>query len=242
MQALKKAFNNVLGLFQSTLFNVIMMFVLTGSITVIAYNRVKSDIPATYPDITPLIQGEFLFSAERVIIQVSDTLPTGRMLVFAYDENGNQWSILKPVYENEITITRDEETDFKVFISPAGNIENHEFLKGKENSKRETNFYRLLVHAKERGYKYGVQECLYPMEQRCVDVCPVRDRELITFHVFEDGRIGPKIDVWGCPRTGLCIHYCPQGIIRNVTERILEEGRATIPQPKNAAKNVEENQ
>jgi len=218
------------------------MFVLTGSITVIAYNRVKSDIPATYPDLKPLIQGQFLFFSDRIGVHVSDTPLTGRMLVFAYDEKGNQWSILKPIHENEITITRDDEADFKVYISPGGNIQTHEFLKGKEDTEESADFYRLLLDAKAMGYQYGVQECFYPMEERCADVCPVEDRDLITFHVLEDGRIGPKIDVWGCPRTGLCIHYCPQGIIRNVAERIIEEGKATIRHPAVGDEDDAENQ
>lgn len=237
MKALKNAFDKALGLFQSTLFNVIMMFVLTGSITLIAYNRVKSDIPATYPDLKPLIQEEFIFSSDRIDVHVSDTPLTGRILVFAYDEKGNQWSILKPIHENKITITRDDEADFKVLIAPGGDIQSHEFLKGKEDTEEAANFYRLLVEAKAMGHKHGVQECFFPMEQRCADVCPVDDRDLITFHVLEDGRIAPKIDVWGCPRTGLCIHYCPQGIIRNVAERIIEEGEAATSLPKDGAKN-----
>lgn len=228
MKALQKALNAVLGLFQSTFFNVVMLFVLTGSITVIAYNRVTSEIPATYPDVKPLIQGQFQFMPDRITVHVSETPLTGRLLVFAYDEQGNQWTILKPVYNNVITVTSDEEADFKVYVSSEGDIQDHEFLKGKDETEKGTNFYRLLLDARTNGYKYGVQECFYPLEERCADVCPVRDRVLITFHVLEDGRIGPKIDVEGCPRTGLCIHYCPQGIIRNVAERILEEGDATF--------------
>jgi len=225
MEVFKKAANKILSLFQSTAFNVVVLFLLTISITIISYGRVKPEIPATYPEIIPHLKGEFRFAGDQVSIRVSDTLLSRRMLVFAYDEEGNQFLIAKPIYEKTITITKDDEADFKVFISAGGNIEGHEVLKGEGDSQPQTNFYRLLLDAQEKGYKYGVQECFYPMEQRCADVCPVKDTSLFTFHVFEDGRIGPTIETWRCPRSGICIHYCPQGIIRNVAERIIKEGK-----------------
>jgi NAD-dependent dihydropyrimidine dehydrogenase PreA subunit len=231
MKFFKKMFNKILSLFQSTVFNVIVLFLLTISITVISYTRVKSDIPATYPDIIPHIKGEFQFAPVQVNIRVSDTPITRRLLVFAYDEKGNQFLIVKPVYANTITVTQDDEADFKVFISTEGNIEGYQLVKGKGNSQARINFYRLLLTAQERGYHYGIQECFYPMEEKCVDVCPVKDMSLITFRVFEDGRIGPTIDTWRCPRSGLCIHYCPMGIIRNVAERIIKEGKEGNPHP-----------
>lgn len=242
MNFLNRIFSKIFSLFQSTVFNVVVLFLLTTSITLISYNRVKSDIPATYPDIIPHIRGEFQFAAPQVNIRISDTPITRRMLVFAYDEKGTQFLIVKPAYENIITITPDDEADFKVFVSAAGNIEGYEDLKGKRNSQARINFYRLLLNAKEKGYKHGVQECFYPMEQRCVDVCPVKDTSLFTFQVFEDGRIGPTIDTWRCPRSGLCIHYCPQGIIRNVAERIIKEGKEGNPHPTDGDGVSEKNQ
>ena len=225
MKVLNQIFNKIFSLFQNTAFNVVVLFLLTISITLISYNRVKSDIPATYPDIIPHIKGEFQFAPAQVTIRVSDTPITRRLLVFAYDEKGNQFLIVKPVYEKTITINGEDEADFKVFISAEGNIAGYEALKGKGDAQPRFNFYRLLLTARGKGYHYGVQECFYPMEERCVDVCPVKDTSLITFHVFEDGRIGPTIDTWRCPRSGLCIHYCPQGIIRNVAERLIKEGK-----------------
>lgn len=225
MEFLNQMVRKLVSLFQSTLVNVIVLFLLTISITLMSYYRVQSDIAATYPDIMPHIRGEFHFAPGEVTIRVSDTPITGRMLVFAYDETGNQFLIIKPVYENTITIREKDEVDFKVFISGAGTITGHEFLKGTGASHARINFYRLLLTAQEKGYKYGIQECLYPLEQKCVDVCPVTDMSLFTFHVFDDGRIGPTIDTWRCPRSGLCVHYCPQGIIKNVAERIIKHGQ-----------------
>jgi len=200
---------------------VVVLLALTLSITVIAYEKRVPQIPATYPSIAPPTDASFFFRENTIAIRLSTTTVPSRILVFAYDRSGCQYSIFKPVYENTVTINHLDQADFRVRISSQGTVEGNEFLRTKPGEKGAVNFFRLLLAAKEHGFKYGIQECLYPMEQQCVNVCPVTERKLITFSALEDGRIVPKIDVWGCPRTGRCIYYCPQGIIRRVEEKIL---------------------
>jgi ferredoxin len=60
-----------------------------------------------------------------------------------------------------------------------------------------------------------VQECLYPICTRCLDICPVISQGVILMPVAEDGRIYPVINLSKCPRCGKCFEVCKPGIIRN---------------------------
>jgi hypothetical protein len=167
----------------------------------------------TFPVVKPMTQGEFHFYPDRVEIKLAeDPLPVKRIVVFAYDAQEREVCILKPVYDQTVVLTRDNYPDYRVRFRN-GNVDGYDLLQGHGGIGEKMNFVAILNEAKESGRRYGVQECLYPICTRCMDVCPVIKQGVIKMKVDEDGAFYPAIHLAGCPRSGKCMEACKQRII-----------------------------
>lgn len=166
----------------------------------------------TYPVIKPLAKGSFAFYPDRAEIRISGApLPVKRIAVFAYDEKGRQVCVLKPVYDGLVVVTARDMPDFRVRFRN-GKEDGYEMLSG-GRLQNQTGFLEILTRSRDSGRRYGVQECLYPVCQRCLEVCVVRKSFVLEMAVESDGTLYPVFKSEGCPRCGKCIAACSQRVI-----------------------------
>ena len=190
----------------------LLVLVATGLAYVLQASS-STKFEGTYPMVKPMVQGAFNFYPDRVEIKLAeDPLPVNRIAVFAYDSQDRQICILKPVYDRTVVLTRDNYPDYRVHFRNA-KVDGYDLLQGHVGFQEKMNFVDILNEAKESGRRYGVQECLYPICTRCLDVCVVRKFFVLDMVVAVDGTIYPIFRNAGCPRCGKCMKACKQGVI-----------------------------
>ncbi len=196
---------------------IMILLVLLATGTVLVFGKgdnAKNE--GVYPVIRKPVQGDFVFKKDRVDIALShEPLETKQVVIFAYDEQGHQVGLVKPVYERKVTIRSVDVHNYRVFFR-GGKVSAYEINRG--NRKQCVPFIDILLQARESGRRFGVQECLYPVCTRCMDVCMVDTYSVIEMKTLEDGAIFPVFHNEGCPRCGKCIVACKQKVICNSRE------------------------
>jgi formate hydrogenlyase subunit 6/NADH:ubiquinone oxidoreductase subunit I len=74
-----------------------------------------------------------------------------------------------------------------------------------------TNFLTLIRTARANGLRFGVQQCMYPVCTRCLEVCPVISKGVIQMNQAKNGAIVPSVIYGNCPRSGKCFTVCTLG-------------------------------
>lgn len=188
----------------------------------------------TYPEVVPPIAAKFNFLDDEIRIILSRDPAHPRIVVFAYDEQGRQVAMLKPIHNRRISIGRGELADYRVDVHRTG-ISGYQVLKKDYGMAQHDDFHRCLTQAHAAGRSFGVQECFYPACTRCLDVCPVIANGIIKMQHLPDGRFHPVIQHGGCPRCGKCFELCKLGVIfktdlrRSVTPEFLKNGNIDDP-------------
>lgn len=185
--------------------------------TVVAYvvqaeRKMKTE--GLYPDIKPLMQGTFIFNSDSVRIQMAEDPVWKRIVVYAYEQDGSQVGIVKPVYDRSITITAKDRPDFRV-RTKGNRVMGFDILKKTHETLQGESFLAVLNEAKNGFRRFGLQECLYPICTRCMDVCPVIQHGVIEMPISENGGINPVVHLPGCPRCGKCFEVCKVGVLLN---------------------------
>lgn len=205
----------------------LIMLVTAGVVYVCqAHNEVKYE--GVYPAVRPLIQGKFSFMGDRVEIKLSENPVSERIVIFAYDKEGRQLCILKPVYDQTVTVRPGEFSDYWVSFTD-GVVDDFGVITKTRGFPQGEDFFSLLSQARASSRRYGVQQCLYPLCTRCLDVCPVIKHGVIKMHVCKDGRINPVIHIEGCPRCGKCFEVCKVGVIMKSTDVPMTTPKVTAP-------------
>jgi hypothetical protein len=176
--------------------------------------------------VIPLVRAantaSFRFGQESIEITLRDKAPTERLAVFAYDPEGRQVVIVKPVQGGtRLTIRPVDFADYRVTLEN-GQVKDFEIFREIPGIRKGVDFFRLLVEAKEASRLYGVQDCLYPICTRCMDVCPVIKQGVIKMKVDEGGAFFPAIYLTACPRSGKCFAVCTMEVIVSATKAVKE--------------------
>lgn len=195
-------------------FILLLLLLLTAGLVYFCQAENKIQTEGLYPAVKPLIQGEFNFTPDSVQVKISEDPVWKRIAVFAYDREGWQVGIIKPVYDRTLTITRGDYPDFRVRVSD-DRVEDFQIIGKAKVQYQGKDFMSLLIEAKEDSRQYGVQECLYPICTRCMDVCPVIKHGVLEMTVNQGGVINPVIHIQGCPRCGKCFEVCKVGVLLN---------------------------
>ena len=194
-------------------FILLLLVLLATGVAYVGQAASTKKFEGTFPVVKPMVQGTFHFYPDRVEIKLGDDpLPVKRIAVFAYDNQNNQVCILKPVYDRTVVLTRDNYPDYRVRFRN-GKIEGYDLLHGPSGLREKMNFVDVLNEAKGSGRRYGVQECLYPVCTRCLDICVVRKFFVLEMAAAKDGAIYPIFRNEGCPRCGKCMEACKQRVI-----------------------------
>lgn len=197
----------------------LLFFLLLGALVYGFQTNLEKIFPGNYPGVVPPIQARFLFSESQIRVQLSRKPSSDRIVLFAYDDQGRQVAILKPIYDRTVTLFPKDMADWRVAFKGEAAI-GYEVFKKANNLLEAVDFFDLMTHAKEKRGRFGVQECLYPACSMCVSVCPVIANGIITMPRLEDGRIHPVILHGGCPRSGKCFTLCKVGVIYETDLRL----------------------
>ena len=193
-------------------FLLLLLFLVIAALAYFCQAESKMEYEGVYPVVRPKIQGQFIFNAHLVEVKLQNTPVWKRIVVFAYDAEGRQVGIIKPVYNRTLTITEKDYPDFRVKVRD-GKAEGFEIVNRANGGYENKGFLTLLAEAKDASRRYGVQECLYPMCTRCMDVCPVVKFGIVEIPVTQSGAFYPVIHIQGCPRCGKCFEVCKIGLI-----------------------------
>jgi NAD-dependent dihydropyrimidine dehydrogenase PreA subunit len=166
-----------------------------------------------YPAVRPLTEAHFDFGQDLIEVKLVDPPSINRIVVFAYDGNGRQVAIIKPVTKGIVTIVPGDAADYRVNFKEPATVKDYEILRESHDAKERVDFFRIITEAKGSLRRYGMQECLYPVCTRCMEVCPVIKVGVIQMLVNPKGAFYPVIHLEGCPRSGLCFAVCKVDVI-----------------------------
>lgn len=200
---------------------VLILFLCLGVLTAAFYASQQVPVIKTeglYPVVRAPHRVSFTFEEDAVQISLQDNASAERIAVFAYDADQRQVVIVKPVEDgSKITIRSGDAADYRVSLEE-GAVKDVEIFREIPGLRTGVDFFRLLVEAKAASRRYGVQDCLYPICTRCMDVCPVIRQGVIKMKIDESGAFFPAIHITACPRSGKCFAVCPLGAIVSVSQ------------------------
>jgi ferredoxin len=177
---------------------------------------IQQEFPGNYPRFAAPVKAGFEFADGQVRIRVPDELNNLSVLVFAYDSRGHMLAIVKPVEDGAIEVNRSDYSDMDVRFDQGDQVAGFEMLKRLDSYTREVDMFDALKEAKANGRRIGIQRCLYPVCDRCIEGCRsvISGGDLaLEMLKGEDGAIRPVYSKGKCPRCGKCFVWCPVKVI-----------------------------
>lgn len=204
-----------------------ILIVLLGALVTMRKNF--PTFPGDYPLIALPIENTLEYLDGSVEIRLAKESKLGRLVVFAYDQDNNYISILKPVEKGVVIVRKGDYADFTAHVE-GSEIRDVVFLKKMDRYIRKIDMYDALINARDHDLRYGVQRCLYPICTRCVEACKsvISTYDIpIVMTVKPEGYILPVFSKGRCPRCGKCFIFCPTGSIVNPSDIKRQEGAIT---------------
>ncbi len=164
----------------------------------------------TYPGVRGLIVPEVTFGEDEILMTLPGPVSTGQLVVFVYDEEGSQFGMIKDVHEGTIRIGREDYPEYEAVFRGA-EVKGYRIFRRVNGVPDVTDFVSLMRRARKVNLRYGVQQCMYPVCTRCLNVCPVISKGVIEMHQAENGAVVPFVLYGGCPRSGKCFSVCTLG-------------------------------
>lgn len=164
----------------------------------------------TYPGVRGLIEPKFAFTGDEIILTLPEPVSTKQLVVFVYDEHGSQFGMLKDVRAGAIRIGKNDYPEYEA-VFRGEDVEGYRIFRRVSGKPDVTDFLTLMHRARDAHLRYGVQQCMYPVCTRCLNVCPVISKGVIEMRQAENGAIVPFVMYGGCPRSGKCFGVCTLG-------------------------------
>ncbi|ABC80110.1 hypothetical protein [Anaeromyxobacter dehalogenans] len=176
----------------------------------------REQFPGSYPRVVAPAEARFEFLPDELRIHLSDQTRSGRIIVFAHVEGGSLLGLLKPIVDGTVTVRRGDLADYALAIH-GGEIGEHRLLKAMDRYVEREDMLERILEARAKGLRFGVQRCLYPICNRCLDGCKsvMRRDYPISMRVGERGNVEPGFAKGSCPRCGKCFVWCPSGVLRD---------------------------
>ncbi|HYG70567.1 MAG TPA: 4Fe-4S ferredoxin [Anaeromyxobacteraceae bacterium] len=176
----------------------------------------KEQFPGSYPRVLPPSEGRFEFLPDEIRIHLSEETKSGRIIVFAHTSDGSLLGLLKPIESGVVTVRRGDLDDYRLATRGA-EVGEHRLLKALDRYVEREDMMERITEARAKGLRFGLQRCLYPICNRCLDGCKsvMRADFPIRMRVGERGNVEPAFAKGKCPRCGKCFIWCPSGVIRD---------------------------
>jgi ferredoxin len=150
---------------------------------------------------------------ESASVRVDGTSRSGRLIVFVYNERGEILGILKPVVNGAVTVRRGDYADFRLPVH-GSEVGEPVLLKAMDHYLEREDMFDHLASARSAGRSYGLQRCLFPICNRCLDGCRTvitTGRYPLKMQLQPGGFVHPAFESGKCPRCGICFTWCPSG-------------------------------
>lgn len=164
----------------------------------------------TYPGIRGIIEPRYSFKEKEILLSLDGPVGTDRLVVFVYGDEGSQYGMVKTIRDDTIRITEQDYPEYQAVFNGSV-VEGYRIFRRVSGKADTENFFTLMRDAKSRNLRFGVQQCMYPVCTRCLDVCPVSSKGVIEMHQAEGGQILPFVLFGSCPRSGKCFTVCTLG-------------------------------
>lgn len=199
-------------------YNVFAFVVIILCVTAILFAFTKKfypDYPSDYAKIAPDVEFPVEFGSNAVTFQIPESEIKKAHIVYALADGEHQYGILDPTLTNTITITPGTYASYVLNIEK-DKIGKYRILKSAEGYAEKVDLYGLILRAKANGGKFGVQRCLSPFCNICVDECrKVKGEERLAVELVVDahGKVVPVYYSGYCPRCGICFMKCPVSLL-----------------------------
>jgi ferredoxin len=164
----------------------------------------------TYPGIRAPVETRAVFGDDAVTLFLDTETDARQMVVFVYDGQGRQYGTLKTIRDGAVRITGDDYPEYLAFFNGTA-VEGYKIFRRVNGRADATDFLTLMRAARDAGLRFGVQQCMYPVCTRCLEVCPVISKGVIRMNQAENGAIVPTVLFGSCPRSGKCFTVCTLG-------------------------------
>jgi ferredoxin len=175
----------------------------------------------TYPGIRAPIPVRAEFAADAVTLFLEGPVSTRQIVVFAYDEQGRQYGTLKSVRDGAVKITGADYPEYLAYFRGTA-VDGYKIFRRVNGKADVEDFLSLLRAADAGGLRFGVQQCMYPVCTRCLEVCPVISKGVIQMNQTESGAIVPTVLFGSCPRSGRCFAVCTLGAFYKASLRHIQ--------------------
>jgi ferredoxin len=173
--------------------------------------------PGSYPAFEGPIEPSYAVNGPAITMTLPAWLEGMRVMVYAYDEHGQMFGVMKPVINNTVTVTHGDYADVEIRIK-GRQVKDFELLKRMDHYLRQVDMHDLFADAQANGRNHGIQRCLYPLCTRCLDACKsvINGGDIpLQMEVGPGGQIHPVYARGKCPRCGKCFTWCPVQVITN---------------------------
>lgn len=176
----------------------------------------KEQFPGSYPEVVAPAEARFEYLPDEIRIHLTDKTRSGRIIVFAHVEDGGLLGLLKPIVDGTVTVRRGDLADYRLAVR-GGEVGDHRLLKAMDRYVEREDMLVRILEARAKGLRFGLQRCLYPICNRCLDGCKsvMRGGYPITMRVGERGNVEPAFAKGSCPRCGKCFVWCPSGVLKD---------------------------
>ena len=164
----------------------------------------------TYPGIRGIIEPQYSFKEKEILLNFDENVTVDALVVFVYDDEGCQYGMMKILRDGVIRITEQDFPEYQAVFKGTV-VEGYRIFRRVNGKSEVRDFFSLMQDAKARNLRFGVQQCMYPVCTRCLEVCPVISKGVIEMHQAEGGQILPFVLFGSCPRSGKCFTVCTLG-------------------------------
>ena len=195
----------------------VFVFIILGTTAILfaVTKKYYPDYPSDYAKIAPEVEFPVEFGTDSVTFHIPESERGKAHIIYAILDETHQYGILDPTLSSKITITPGTYASYVLNIEK-DKIGKYSILKKPEGYSEKIDLYSLILEAKASGGKFGVQRCLSPFCNICVEECKkVKGEERLAVELVVDkrGKVVPVYYSGYCPRCGICFMKCPVSLL-----------------------------
>lgn len=189
----------------------ILIIIIIAGASFIITEKLYTRYPSDYAKIAPDVKFPTSFKPDTISFSIPKSEINKSHIIYALINDSLQYGIMDLTLSNKVIITKGTYATYVAQIKES-KIKHYEILKTLNGYKEKIDLYDMILKANKKGQKYGIQRCLSPFCNVCVDLCKKvtgEERIAIKITVNDLGEVVPVYLKGYCPRCGECFIECP---------------------------------